>query len=41
MDVADTVIVGSAIKVDGDANNRVDPGRATQFAQIAGKHGLT
>ncbi len=41
MDVADTVIVGSAIKVDGDANNRVDPGRATQFAQIAGEHGLT
>jgi membrane complex biogenesis BtpA family protein len=41
MDVADTVIVGSAIKLDGDANNRVDPVRAANFAQIAGEHGLT
>ncbi len=41
MDVADTVIVGSAIKVNGDANNRVDPARAAHFAQVAGEHGLT
>ncbi len=41
MDVADTVIVGSAIKVDGDANNRVDRIRAAHFAQVASEHGLT
>ena len=41
LDVADTVIVGSAIKVDGDASNRVDPIRAAHFAQVAAEHGLT
>lgn len=41
MDVADTVIVGSAVKVDGDANNRVDPIRAAHFVQVASEHGLT
>ena len=41
LDVADSVIVGSAIKVDGDANNRVDPIRAAKFAQVAAEHGLT
>ena len=39
--VADTVIVGSALKVDGQASNRVDPIRAAQFAQVAKEHGLT
>ena len=41
MDVADTVIVGSAIKVDADANNRIDPGRAAHFVEVAAEHGLT
>jgi membrane complex biogenesis BtpA family protein len=40
LDVADTVIVGSAIKVDGDANKRVDPIRAAQSTQVAGELGL-
>lgn len=41
LDVADSVIVGSAVKVDGDANNRVDPIAAAHFVQVAGDHGLT
>jgi len=41
LNVADSVIVGSAIKVDGAANNRVDPIRAAHFAQVATDHGLT
>ena len=41
LDAADSVIVGSAIKVDGNANNRVDPIRASGFAQVAAEHGLT
>jgi len=40
LDVADTVIVGSAIKADGDANNRPDPVRAEAFVQRAGERGL-
>lgn len=40
LNIADTVIVGSSIKVDGDANKRVDPIRAARFAQVAGEHGL-
>jgi len=41
LDVADSVIVGSAVKVGGDANNRVDPIAAAHFVQVAGDHGLT
>lgn len=40
MSVADTVIVGSAIKVDGDASQRVDPLAAAHFIQVAEEHGL-
>jgi uncharacterized protein len=40
MDVADTVIVGSAIKTDGIASNRVDRARAAAFAEKAAEHGL-
>ena len=40
LDVADTVIVGSAIKFDGDASQRVDPTRAAHFARVASEHGL-
>ena len=40
LDAADTVIVGSSIKVDGDADNRVDPIRAAHFVEVAGDHGL-
>lgn len=38
--VADTVIVGSSLKVDGHATNRVDPGRAARFAEAARSVGL-
>lgn len=38
--VADTVIVGSALKVDGDARNRVDPERAVRLAEAARDNGL-
>ena len=41
MEVADTVIVGSAVKVDADANKRVDPIRAAHFVKAASEHGLT
>lgn len=37
---ADTVIVGSSIKVGGDARNRVDPLRAAQFIEVARDNGL-
>jgi membrane complex biogenesis BtpA family protein len=40
MDVADAVIVGSALKIDGDPNNRVDPARAEAFVKAASNHGL-
>jgi membrane complex biogenesis BtpA family protein len=38
--VADTIIVGSAVKVDGDANNRPDPLRAKAFVEKAVERGL-
>ena len=38
--VADTVIVGSAIKVDGDADKRPDPLRAKAFIEKARESGL-
>ena len=37
---ADSVIVGSSIKVDGDARNRVDPRRASRFIEVARDDGL-
>ena len=37
---ADSVIVGSSIKVDGDARNRVDPRRASRFIEAARDDGL-
>jgi membrane complex biogenesis BtpA family protein len=40
MDVADAVIVGSALKIDGDPNDRVDPARAEAFVKAASNHGL-
>ncbi len=39
-EVANTVIVGSAIKIGGEAANRVDPQRALDFVQRARSHGL-
>ncbi|HJS71200.1 MAG TPA: BtpA/SgcQ family protein [Acidimicrobiia bacterium] len=36
----DTVIVGSSIKVDGDANKRPDPLRAKAFIEAAADRGL-
>lgn len=36
----DTVIVGSSIKVDGDANKRPDPVRAKAFVEQAAERGL-
>jgi membrane complex biogenesis BtpA family protein len=40
IDVADTVIVGSHIKVDGRAANRPDPARAREFVGRAAEKGL-
>jgi uncharacterized protein len=40
LEVADTVIVGSSIKVDGDANKRPDPLRAKNFVERAAEGGL-
>jgi hypothetical protein len=37
----DTLIVGSSIKVDGDANKRPDPLRAKAFVEAAADRGLT
>jgi membrane complex biogenesis BtpA family protein len=37
---ADTVIVGSSLKIDGQATNRVEPDRATAFIAAARSHGL-
>jgi membrane complex biogenesis BtpA family protein len=39
-EVADSVIVGSSIKVDGDPSARVDPLRAAAFVETARHHGL-
>jgi hypothetical protein len=38
--VADTIIVGSAIKADGDANKRPDPLRAKALVEKAAERGL-
>ena len=38
--VADTIIVGSAVKVDGDANKRPDPLRAKALVEKAAERGL-
>lgn len=40
LEVADTLIVGSSVKVDGHADNRVDPGRAAAVANAAREDGL-
>lgn len=39
--IADTVIVGSSIKVNGDATQRPDPGRAAALVSVAAERGLT
>jgi predicted TIM-barrel enzyme len=39
-DVADTVIVGSSLKIDGNANERLDPERVAAFIETARHHGL-
>jgi len=38
--IADTVIVGSSLKRDGEAVNRIDPGRAVAFVEAARTAGL-
>jgi membrane complex biogenesis BtpA family protein len=40
LSVADTIIVGSAIKVEGDAANRPDPLRTKAFVERAAERGL-
>jgi membrane complex biogenesis BtpA family protein len=40
LDSANSVIVGSSVKVDGDARNRVDPLRAARFIEVATNNGL-
>ncbi|MDP9144657.1 MAG: BtpA/SgcQ family protein [Actinomycetota bacterium] len=40
LEVADTIIVGSSIKVDGVASGAVDPLRAAVFVEVARDHGL-
>ena len=40
IDLADSVIVGSGVKVDNDANNRVDQLKAAAFVDAAADHGL-
>lgn len=40
LEVADTVIVGSSIKFDGDARNRPDPLRAKSLVETAAQRGL-
>lgn len=37
---ADTVIVGSSLKVDGDARNRLDRSRVDEFVKAANERGL-
>jgi membrane complex biogenesis BtpA family protein len=39
-EVADTVIVGSSLKVDGNANEGLDPERVAAFIETARHHGL-
>lgn len=38
--IVDTVIVGSSLKLDGDAGQRPDPARAIAFVQEAAERGL-
>ena len=40
VEVADTVIVGSYLKLDGVANEPLDPGRVSAFIETARHHGL-
>jgi len=40
LEVADTIIVGSSIKVDGNATGAVDPSRAAAFVEAARDNGL-
>lgn len=40
IEIADSVIVGSGLKVDNDANNRVDLVKAAAFVDAAADHGL-
>ncbi|MEX1124756.1 MAG: BtpA/SgcQ family protein [Acidimicrobiia bacterium] len=40
VDHADSVIIGSGVKVDNDANNRVDQLKAAAFVEVAAGHGL-
>ena len=40
IDFADSVIVGSGVKVDNDASNRVDQLKAAAFVEAAADHGL-
>lgn len=40
LDVVDTIIVGSSVKVDGDANKRPDPARVNAFMEAAAERGL-
>ncbi len=40
LDIADSVIVGSSIKIDGLATNRIDPSRGAAFVEAASQHGL-
>jgi len=40
LEVVDTVIVGSSVKVDGEANKRPDPARAGAFIEAAAERGL-
>jgi hypothetical protein len=37
---ADSIIVGSAVKVDNDANNRIDQLKAAAFVEAAADHGI-
>ena len=39
-EVADTIIVGSYLKMDGVANEPLDPGRVSAFIETARHHGL-
>ena len=41
LDIADTVIVGSALKADNDPRNAVDADRASAFVEAAAANGLT
>jgi hypothetical protein len=40
LDFADSVIVGSGVKVDNQADNRVDPLKAAAFVEASAEHGL-